>query len=336
MHRRQFSHHPSLPGVCFDFFEHFQNEQRAIGHTGAGSGFVSELLLIPQHNLGYFLAVNSAEWELLNVFRDRFFDRYFPTQQPALAPPLPEQSRTQTGELTGWYWFNRYDRRTHQKIDSLVSGFVRVAANADGTLSVGEHDYVEIEPLLFRQRGGENRRSVAFGKDESGHVDYLFAEGDPYEKVRWFNSPPFQLGMFAAVVVVFLSACVAWLGESLIRCWRRRKPPAQPRLARLARFWAGTTIAVNLFAIFVVVLTLSRVAQPSVATEFQVGLPTMLELTIAVATVFAALSLVVPAFAVLAWIRQYWSFAGRVHFSLVATACLAYVWFCSFWNMIDF
>ena len=27
MHRRQFAHDPRLPGVCFDFFERFQNQQ---------------------------------------------------------------------------------------------------------------------------------------------------------------------------------------------------------------------------------------------------------------------------------------------------------------------
>ena len=83
-------------------------------------------------------------------------------------------------------------------------------------------------------------------------------------------------------------------------------------------------------------LILSRVTEPSVATEFQTGLPPMLRVTIAVATVFAALSLVVPVFAILAWVKRYWSVSARVHFSLLAIVCLAYVWFCTFWNLVGF
>ncbi|MEX0676328.1 MAG: serine hydrolase domain-containing protein [Pirellulales bacterium] len=336
MHRRQFTHHPGLPGVCFDFFERFQNQQRAIGHTGAGSGFVSELLLIPEHNVGYFLAVNSAEGELLNAFRDSFFDRYFPIQLVSIEPWLPEQSRTALGELTGWYWFNRYDRRRSQKIDSLVNGYVHASANADGSLSVDGHDYVEIEPLLFRDSGGDDRQRVAFGKNDGGQAAYLFAEGNAYDRVPWFNAPPFHLGLLAVVVLVFLSACLVWPSEFLIRRWRRRELPPQPMLARLAWLWTCATCAVNLFAILMVILTLSRVTQPSVATEFQTGLPQALKAIIAVATMFAALSLAVPAFAVLVWIRHYWSFSARMYFSLLAMACLAYVWFCNFWNLIGF
>ena len=336
MRQRQFSDDPRLPGVCFDFFERFQNRQRAIGHTGSGSGFVSEVLLLPEHKLGYFLAANAADGALLNAFRDRFFDHYFPSPPPAVARPLDDDLRTPAGKLAGWYWFNRYDRRSHQKIDSLVNGFVHVSGNTDGTLSAGGRDYVEVEPLLFRPSDGDDGELLAFGKDETGRVDYLLAEGDAYERVPWYRAPPFQLGVFAAAVAIFLSACVVWPSGILVGRWRGRETQPQPRLARLARVWAGTTVVVNLVAVFLVAVTLSRVTQPSVAVEFQPGLPRMLALTIDVATVFAALALAVPVLAVVAWVRRYWTFAGRVHYSLLAAASLGYVWFCSVWKLINF
>ena len=289
--------------------------------------------MIPEHDLGYFLTANSADGELLNAFRDSFFDRYFPNQRRSVAPPLPVQSSDVAADLAGWYWFNRLDRRSHQKVDSLVGGYVHVSANADSTFSIDGKDYVEIEPLVFRD--SDDRGRVAFRTDGAGQVDYLFFEGNAYEKVPWFNSLPFHLGMLAAVIVIFLSACAAWPGEFLIRRWRRSEPPPQPRLARIAWFWACASCAVNLLAIFVIVLTMSRVAYPSVAVEFQAGLPRTLTVVIAVATLFAALSLAVPVFAVMAWIKGYWSVSARVYFSSLAMACLAYVWFASFWNLID-
>ena len=152
----------------------------------------------------------------------------------------------------------------------------------------------------------------------------------------WYRAPPFQLGVFAAAVAIFLSACVVWPSGILVGRWRGRETQPQPRLARLARVWAGTTVVVNLVAVFLVAVTLSRVTQPSVAVEFQPGLPRMLALTIDVATVFAALALAVPVLAVVAWVRRYWTFAGRVHYSLLAAASLGYVWFCSVWKLINF
>jgi uncharacterized membrane protein len=33
------------------------------------------------------------------------------------------------------------------------------------------------------------------------------------------------------------------------------------------------------------------------------------------------------------WIRRYWSVAGRVHFTLVVLAGLAFVWVLYYWNL---
>jgi hypothetical protein len=141
----------------------------------------------------------------------------------------------------------------------------------------------------------------------------------------------------ALVISAFVSVCVACPCAWLLR--RRRGgelASSQGKLARIAWQWTCVTCTANLLAIGAVMVTLSRVARPSVAVEFQTGLPQSLTALMGVGTVFAVLSLGAPVFAALAWIKRYWSFWARTYFSLLALACLVYVWFCNFWNLIGF
>jgi hypothetical protein len=48
-----------------------------------------------------------------------------------------------------------------------------------------------------------------------------------------------------------------------------------------------------------------------------------------------ALALGALAFTVPAWTRRYWGLAGRVHYTLIALAGLAFVWFLYYWNQLE-
>jgi hypothetical protein len=41
-------------------------------------------------------------------------------------------------------------------------------------------------------------------------------------------------------------------------------------------------------------------------------------------------------FAVLVWKNKYWTVVGRVHYSLVVLAALAFTWFLSYWGLLTF
>ncbi|MGH2413664.1 MAG: serine hydrolase domain-containing protein, partial [Microcystaceae cyanobacterium] len=76
MHRQQFTHHPLMPGSAYGFYEHFVNGQRALEHSGRMNGYNSLLMLVPQQNLGVFLAYNNNGGRLIREFTEAFFDRY--------------------------------------------------------------------------------------------------------------------------------------------------------------------------------------------------------------------------------------------------------------------
>ena len=104
MHRQQFTHHPKLPGITYSFHERLENNIRAIGHLGSLRGYSSSLTLIPEQNVGLFVACNSFNG-IHEKVRNQFFDHYYPVQEkPAPAKPLTnfeEQADRFTGGLSG-------------------------------------------------------------------------------------------------------------------------------------------------------------------------------------------------------------------------------------------
>src|SRR3712207_3340011 len=80
MHTRQFSNDPRLDGMAFGFYEQTMNGERVIGHGGNLLRFHALAALLPEEDVGIFVAYNSygeggdsAEYELLHAFLDRYY-----------------------------------------------------------------------------------------------------------------------------------------------------------------------------------------------------------------------------------------------------------------------
>src|SRR5947209_3274191 len=106
MHQQHFTYDPHLPGFAYGFYDLFKNNQRAIIHDGNGNGFTSGLFLLPDKNLGFFVAYTNDEFMPRQKLVDEFFDHYYPAQRaPAPAPPADFQP----GRYSGSYTIYRYD-----------------------------------------------------------------------------------------------------------------------------------------------------------------------------------------------------------------------------------
>src|SRR5438105_6490177 len=80
METRQFELHPMLNGLGVTFLEYSMNGQRIIGHGGDTIYFHSDMVIVPQAHVGYFISYNSAgknvgggRGEVLCAFADRYF-----------------------------------------------------------------------------------------------------------------------------------------------------------------------------------------------------------------------------------------------------------------------
>ena len=335
MHRQHFTHHPRLPGVAYGFFEGFGHNQRAIMHDGGWNGFGSRLFLLPEQKLGFFVACASYScFPLIEKLTKQFLNRYYPVQEQP-DPPQPSAAfQSRANRFTGSYRHNRYARRTLEKGATLFGQF-RVTAGDDGTLTLHSPGdvlepsrWVEVEPLLFRRVDDEGY--MAFREDEKGRITHMFMGLEAFDKLPWYDTTAFQQRLGNTLLLVFFSACLVWPVSSLIRRLRKQ-PSSAPRAARLARLLAGFISALNL--VFLVGLNLAAVRM---GQEFVYGMPPLVIALLCIPLLTTLLTALLPIWTVFAWKDKYWSLVGRLHYSLITLAALAYIPFLSYWNLLGF
>ncbi len=83
------------------------------------------------------------------------------------------------------------------------------------------------------------------------------------------------------------------------------------------------------------ILLFMFLASPTEA-EFIYAIPPWQNALFAAALIAAALALGSALFAVLAWKNGYWSIVGRMHYTLVVLALLAFVLWLNNWNLLEF
>jgi len=102
MHRQQFTHHPDMPGMTYGFKERFINGLRVIGHGGDTQTFASQMVLIPEEDLGFFVVYNRYDDALREQLISAFFDHYYPAQESPV-PQAVEMSSESLERFAGSY-----------------------------------------------------------------------------------------------------------------------------------------------------------------------------------------------------------------------------------------
>ena len=77
---------PRPTGCALGFYEESRNGHRIIGHGGDTNWFHSDLHLIPDANVGFFVSYNSGgngKGSGRTLLWEQFLDRYFPYTPPA-------------------------------------------------------------------------------------------------------------------------------------------------------------------------------------------------------------------------------------------------------------
>ena len=261
MHSRQFENLPDMNAMCLGFYEETRNGHRIIGHGGDTEYFHSDLHLIRDQHLGFFVSYNSlgkGEIRPREALWHAFLDRYFPAQLAAV-PASPTASQD-IQAVSGHYLSSRRPETTILRILTII-GEAKVSGNGDSTISVNElkdmnglpMKFSEIGPMLFRNVNGPER--LGFKRDYSGNlvgvIDFPFMV---LQKASWWDNGALQLSLIIGSLAVLVLTILLWPILAAVR-WHYAKPlsltPEQRRLRTLVRLaCVALVVFVAAFAAF--------------------------------------------------------------------------------------
>jgi CubicO group peptidase (beta-lactamase class C family) len=337
MHSRQFENHPRLNGMALGFYEETRNGHRIIGHGGDTICFHSDLHLIPDAGLGFFISYNSAgkgEISPRSAVWNQFLDRYFPyTPAPATAAANSEDARAVSGD----YIISRRSQTTVLSV-ATVLGELKVSQNSDGTISANAFKdlngqpkhFREIAPLLFREVNGQSL--LGFKRDDSGRLvmamDFPFMV---FQKARWYDGGPLNITIIIGALAVLALTLLLWPVAVLVRRHYGRKlelTPADRRWRLLVRM----VCAVDLAFVLAFVSALSGGFDDP--AKLNRGLDSVLRIAQLVGWLGVAGTLLALYNLFRSWSdRNRWWWA-KLYDSGIALACLGFSWFVLHWNML--
>ncbi len=344
MHRQQFTHHPDMPGMTYGFKERLINGMRVIGHGGDIHTFASQMILIPEQDLGFFVAYNRFDDAFREQLISAFFDRYYPPQEGPV-PQAIKMSPERLERFAGSYRWVKYPRSTLGKLIALVPGPYWVVAqpNEDTSLSLSfigadaEWRYVPVGQNVFKQVEGGTQLlgglqidpgdTLVFRENQAGQVTYgmVSLQNTAFQKLAWYESAEAQLGTMGSLLLLFASAVLLWSLGAIIR--RLRKRSGAPDPARRLAMWVGWMVsALNLAFLLVMLLSFGE--------GMVYGVPSLIRVVLVIPIVTSILSVVFLALTLIAWVRGYGSLVGRLYTSLIALASVLFVLFAGYWNML--
>ncbi|HKD80925.1 MAG TPA: serine hydrolase domain-containing protein [Candidatus Angelobacter sp.] len=338
MHSRQFGLSPELNGMCLGFYEESRNGHRIIGHGGDTVYFHSDLHLMPDTGIGFFVSYNSAgkgDISPRTALWEHFLDRYFP-----YTPPKVEKLATADADakaVAGYYLTSRRSESNFLKVANLVDN-IQVMPDENGTIKVeplkdfnGQlKKWQEIAPLVYRSVNGQDL--IAFRRLDHNQMQLIpNFPAVVYQRVKLVDNSDFNQSLILAVVIILGLTLVFWPLGAIIRGHYHHRLELDPQSLRL-RPWVRLVCAVDIafLLIFLKVITSDSLATLSSRSD------TKFHLIQTLGTLGALGTLVVLLACFRSWRDPHEWFWAKVWNLLLVLACLAFVWFSFQWNLLNF
>jgi CubicO group peptidase (beta-lactamase class C family) len=341
MHQRQQGWPPAMNAMCLGFYEESRNGQRIIGHGGDTEWFHSDLHLLLDSNVGFFVSYNSAGHHDVSPrgeLFDEFMDRYFPVPQPNDAPvPTAKQD---ADRVAGRYEISRRFETNILAVTSLLGQTKIVADPKDNTIYIEDfinaHNgrpkhFREAAPMFFRATDGPEK--IAFQKDADGHlvayIDYPFMVFQRLHQT--LSNKIFNYVVMGFSVSVIALTLLLWPVAAVLRKHYDKPLTLSPQARLLRTILHGVCIGVVVYLIGLALIlnALENLALGS-SGGYKIRLLQILGLLIGVGTIIAIYN------SVKSWRDpEQWQWY-KIWSTALAGSCVGFFWFIYHWHLLNF
>ena len=342
MHSRLFALDDAANAMCYGFYEESRNGHRIIGHGGDTVYFHSDLHLVLDQNVGFFVSYNSAgtstglgDSPRTNLW-EAFLDRYYPySVQTQSFSGAAEAARS----VSGTYTLSRRSDTSFLKIASLLGNYT-VSPAGDGDIEVSlltgangkPKRWQAISPTTFVERDGQDK--LIFKPDQNGRLQVIlpfpFFVGQPVGKLE---NGKLLLTVLGVSLLVMLLTLILWPVAWFVRRHYGRKLELTPR-ERLLRLGVRLVFLLDLlfiasfFGLVTYGLTHLEI--------FSSGGTKWFYLVQFIGVVGAAGTLVALLNALFSWTSPHRRIWGKLGATLMLLACLGVLWFSLAGNLLRF
>lgn len=340
MHSRLFGLDPAANAMAYGFYEESRNGHRIIGHAGDTNAFHSDLHLVLDQNVGFFISYNSAGRGQISprtILWEAFVDRYFsftPPNTPAL-----ESAKNDAQAVSGIYTISRRSESSFLKAFALI-GETTVSPAEDGTIQVSSllasngkpKRWREIAPMTFQEVDGQDK--LIFKPDENNQMQMIIPfPFMVFQKVGLWENSRIILPILGISLFIMLLTLVLWF----VGWFVRRHYGHKLELTRL-EWWLRIIVRI-VFALDLIFIAamLGLILYATAHLDFlsERGIIWFhLAQVIGVLGAIGTLAILYNAFH--AWTSKRYRIWGKLQASIFALVCLGFLWFVFAGNLLSF
>jgi CubicO group peptidase (beta-lactamase class C family) len=338
MHSRLFALDDAVHGMAHGFYEENRNGLRIIGHGGDTIAFHSDLHLLLDKGVGFFVSYNSAgKGEVSNrtILWNAFLDRYYPYTATG---DVVANAKEEAQKASGSYILSRRAEKSFLRVASVLSE-AAVGVNADNTISVGLLTGANGAPIKWKAVGPGKFQDVdgedllVFKPDDTGNMQMIISKY-PFmvgQKVGLFENSSILLPVLGVslgiMLLTLILAPVAWF----VRRHYGQKLDLAPK-SRWLRYGVWIVFAIDLiFVVSLIALTMYGLSHIEVFSDKGTK---WFQLIQVIGIIGAVGTLVVLYNAVYSWMNKERRIWGKLQATVLALACLGFLWFAFAGNLL--
>ncbi len=327
MHTRLLGNSDSIQGNAHGFWTGQIRGYRTVEHSGSVLGFLSNMVLIPELELGIFVTTNGDAGYVISSMARHIIENFYASLNSPLQPDPAFSAKSKV--YSGQYLSNRRGYKIIDKMASLGAE-ITVSITGDGYLITTSGNFSERWLPMGNHvfENADNGSRIAFKVGKSGVATRLVYGSDVADRISFLSSSQFFY-ITTGLTLVLAFGCLFgfWL--------RRGKHPVQSGVEKLASLGVGINSLVWLlfFAAYAAFFSNAFVPEP----DFFVNYPTPLAWFMHLSATVASILVVLNTFGLFpVWLVGSWSLWRRLRHTLIVVAGLALVLALNEWNVLGF